>query len=98
MSDYIDRNAAMDLFLVDPTGDEDEITLAKGCENYILRWVQNKLAALPVFYDTVEVVRCKYCKNFDPNSSVCKYSGWLMDGDFDFCSRGKKRDNENDGQ
>lgn len=38
MSDYIDRNAAMNLFLVDPTENEDEITLAKGCENYILRW------------------------------------------------------------
>ena len=87
MSDCIDRNAAMDLFLVDPTEDEDEITLIKGCENYILRWVQSKLAALPVLYDAVEVVRCKYCSNFDPSSSVCKYNGQVMDGS-DFCSRG----------
>ena len=91
MSDYIDRNAAMDLFLVDPTENDDEITFTKGCENYILHWVQNKLETLPVFYDAVEVVRCKYCSNFDPGSSVCKYSGRLMDGDSDFCSRGKRR-------
>lgn len=38
--------------------------------------------------DAVEVVRCKDCKHFDPDSSVCKYSGWLMDGGSDFCSRG----------
>ncbi len=37
--------------------------------------------------DAVEVVRCKDCKHFAPDSSCCKYSGWLMDG-FDFCSRG----------
>ena len=92
MSDCIDRKAAMELFLVDPTENDDEITLTKGCENYILRWAQNKLAALPVFYDAVEVVRCKYCKHFDPSSSVCKYSGWLMDGDSDFCSRGFNKD------
>lgn len=37
--------------------------------------------------DAAEVVRCKDCKHFDPDSSVCKYSGWLMDGS-GFCSRG----------
>ena len=41
--------------------------------------------------DAVEVVRCKDCKNFDPDSSVCKYSGWLMNGS-DFCSRGIDKD------
>ena len=42
--------------------------------------------------DAAEVVRCKDCKHFDPDSSVCKYSGWLMDGGSDFCSRGIDKD------
>ena len=87
MSDCIDRKTALDLFLVDEMED-DKSTLTKECENYILHWVQNKLAELPVIYDAVSVIRCKDCKHFDPHSSCCKYSGWLMDGDSDFCSRG----------
>nr|DAH40431.1 MAG TPA: hypothetical protein [Caudoviricetes sp.] len=41
--------------------------------------------------DAVEVVRCKDCKKFDPDSSWCRYGGWLTDGS-DFCSRGIDKD------
>lgn len=87
MSDCIDRKTAIDLFDTNEIED-DKSTFIKGYESYILQCVQNKLAELPVIYDAVSVIRCKDCKHFDPDSSCCKYSGWLMDGDSDFCSRG----------
>ena len=50
--------------------------------------------------DAVEVVRCIDCKHFNPDdqaaqdadwSGWCRYNGCLTD-DFDFCSRGEGRD------
>lgn len=96
MSDYIDRRAAMDLFLVDPIED-DKTTFTKGCENYILYWVQNKLAELPVIYDAVSVIRCKDCKwyvedrEFPPfcDNPIC---GMQHPNDETFCSYGERRE------
>lgn len=54
--------------------------------------------------DAVEVVRCYVCKYFNPDDQAaedadwcgwCRYNGCLTD-DFDFCSRGIEKDNEDD--
>lgn len=100
MSEYIERDAALQLFDVDPETEIgiDEITFIQGCENYIRRDVQSKIAGLPVIYDAVEVVRCKDCKWYahDGDYAFCDNYASLMDhvGDETFCSYGERRDDD----
>lgn len=83
----------------------DEKLAQRVINNSDVQWCLSELQDI-LTADVVEVTRCKDCRYFDPDDLMaedadwggwCRYNGCLTD-DFDFCSRDKKRDNENDRQ
>lgn len=62
-------------------------------------WAGKAVMDAPVI-DAVEVVRCKYCKRFDPDTGlvglgICEiYEG--VTAEYGFCHHGKRKDGEQD--
>lgn len=53
-----------------------------------------RLADLLIENDVVEVVRCKDCANYSNNSELCYIFKGLLFYENDFCSYGKRRQDE----
>ena len=84
-SDYISRQAAINIVCDDECDDCPD----GGCDMY------RRLKRLPAA-DAVEVVRCKDCEHFVPNSKIdslcsgfCRKANWSKKWN-DFCSDGER--------
>lgn len=81
MNDYISREAAMAKF-------EDVHPMIRSVAQVILKHVPAD--------DVVEVVRCRECFRYDPETHYCENTGCECDP-WEFCSDGEQKDGADNG-